>query len=203
MGKRMRQLLTLAIVVGIVVCAVGVVFYGRGFGARAEPSALEAFVARTVRRVATPRSAYDAVNPIALTPDILADARAHFADHCAICHANDGSGKTDIGRNLYPKAPDMRDTDTQSLTDGELFYIITNGIRLTGMPAWGSGDDEDDHDSWALVHFIRHLPDIADDELEAMGDLNPVSRSELAEAELEARFLQGEPEAQHDHHHHE
>ena len=105
--------------------------------------------------------------------------------------------------SLYPKAPDMREAKTQSLTDGELFYIITNGIRLTGMPAWGSGDADDDRGSWALVHFIRHLPSITGDELEQMRRLNPVSRSQLAEAELERAFLEGAPPAKdgHDHRH--
>ena len=67
----------------------------------------------------------------------MTDARAHFADHCAICHANDGSGDTPIGRALWPKAPDMRLRETQDLSDGELFWIIENGIRFTGMPALG------------------------------------------------------------------
>jgi len=66
---------------------------------------------------------------------LIAEAKAHFADHCAICHANNGSGNTEIGRNLYPKAPDMRLPQTLNLTDGELYYTIHNGIRLTGMPA--------------------------------------------------------------------
>jgi mono/diheme cytochrome c family protein len=200
----MKYALTSAAVLGLIVCVTIAFFEGSGFSAREEPSALEAFVARTARRVAIPRSAYRAVNPVALTPEILVDGRAHFADHCAMCHANDGSGDTEIGRNLYPKAPDMRDDDTQSLTDGELFYVITNGIRLTGMPAWGSGDPEDDHGSWALVHFIRHLPNITDDELAEMRKLNPVSPGKRAEAEMERDFLEGgAPPSNdgHDHHH--
>src|SRR5467141_1262563 len=58
--------------------------------------------------------------------------------HCATCHGNDGRRQTDIGRNMYPKAPDMRRARTQDLTDCELFSIIKNGIRLTGMSAWGA-----------------------------------------------------------------
>jgi mono/diheme cytochrome c family protein len=172
-----------------------------GFSARAEPSAVEAFVARRLRRLATPRSAREARNPISKTPDILSEARAHFADHCAICHANDGSGKTEIGKNIYPKAPDMREPSTQSLTDGELFYIIHNGIRLTGMPAWGSDDVEKDHDSWKLVHFIRHLPHLTPDELNEMRKMNPKSQHEIEEEEEIRQFLMGAeaevPQAQH------
>ena len=82
----------------------------------------------------------------------------HFADHCASCHGNDGRGKTEIGQNLYPKAPDMWGEETQKLSDGELFYIIKNGVRLTGMPAWGKDTPKDDRQSWHLVAFIRHVP---------------------------------------------
>jgi mono/diheme cytochrome c family protein len=203
MGNRVKQVFTVVIGVGLVACIAIVLFEGSGFSAREEPSAIEAFLARSARRLAIPGSAYKTVSPLAATPAVLADARAHFADHCAICHANDGSGDTEIGRNLYPKAPDMRDADTQSLTDGELFYIITNGIRLTGMPAWGSGNAGDHLGSWGLVHFIRHLPDIMDDELAEMRKLNPVSPGQLAEEELERQFLAGESSAKRgrDHNH--
>jgi mono/diheme cytochrome c family protein len=164
----------------------------RGFSARDQPSAVEEFIARRLRRIATPRSARRAENPVKPSQEVLADARAHFADHCAACHANDGSGQTEIGQNLYPKAPDMRLAETQSLSDGELFYIIHNGIRFTGMPAWGSGKAEEDEDSWKLVHFIRRLPQMQKDELEQMKKLNPVSRHDLEEEEEKRKFLQGE-----------
>ncbi len=163
----------------------------RGFSARDQPSAAEALVARRLRHLAVPRGAREAKNPIPATPEVLAAARAHFADHCAICHGNDGSGKTEIGEGLYPKAPDMRQPETQSLSDGELFYIIHNGIRFTGMPAWGEEPAEKDEASWKLVHFIRHLPSIGKEELEEMEKLNPRSRHEIEE-ELEIeKFLRG------------
>jgi mono/diheme cytochrome c family protein len=163
-----------------------------GSSAREQPAAIEAFVARRLRRLAIPHNARRATNPVSATPDILAAARAHFADHCAICHANDGSGKTEIGKGLYPKAPDMRERDTQSLSDGELFYIIHNGIRFTGMPAWGDGDPAEDRDSWKLVHFIRHLPRLTEEELAEMKRWNPRGRQEAAEEEEIEKFLQGE-----------
>jgi mono/diheme cytochrome c family protein len=68
-----------------------------------------------------------------------------------LCHGNDGKGRTLIGQNLYPKTTDLSLPQTQQLGDGELFYIITNGIRLTGMPAWGTGTPEDDEATWGLV----------------------------------------------------
>lgn len=173
-----------------------------GFSARDEPTAIEAFVARRMRLLAIPRAAREMQNPIiSVSTQLLAEARAHFADHCASCHANDGSGDTEIGRNLYPKPPDMRKEETQSLSDGELFYIIHNGIRLTGMPAWGGDDPAQDEDSWKLVHFIRHLPQITADEIADMKKMNPKSPHEMEEEEEVQKFLRGEESAPSPHHH--
>ncbi len=82
---------------------------------------------------------------------------ADFTDRCVVCHGNDGSGQTQVGRNLYPKPPDLRAPQTQNLTDGQIRYIIKNGVRLTGMPAWSHPHEEQDNDSWKLVLFIRDL----------------------------------------------
>lgn len=112
---------------------------GRGLSTRVAPSPVETYIARAMRGLATPSAARNRPNPIEATPEVMEEALAHFADHCASCHANDGSGATELGRNLYPPAPDMRADATQSLTDGELFSLIENGVRLTGMPAWGHG----------------------------------------------------------------
>lgn len=178
-------------------------FVQHGFSALDQPTAVEAFIARRLRHLAVPRSARQAQNPVPATPEVLAEARAHFADHCALCHANDGSGRTEMGKHLYPKAPDMRQDGTQSLSDGELFYIIHNGVRLTGMPAWGNSTPEEDQDSWKLVHFIRHLPQISPEELAEMEKLNPKSPQKIKEEEEEERFLQGEdiPSTSSPHHH--
>ena len=137
-----------------------------------------------------PAGARGMKNPAPLTPELMQEARRHFADHCSICHANDGSGNTEIGRNLYPKAPDMRQARTQSLSDGEIYFIIHNGIRLTGMPAWGPTSGPD-NDSWALVHFIRRLPNLSPDELKDMEQFNPQSPMESHEQKEEEDFLNG------------
>ena len=143
-------------------------------------------------------------NPLEPTMLAIAEGRDHFADHCATCHGNDGTGQTYINTGLYPPAPDMRQAATQQLTDGELFYIIQNGIRLTGMPAWGDGSEHDAEDSWKLVHFIRHLPQLTLEEKKAMEKMNPKSPDELREEQEEERFLRGEDshETVPEHHHH-
>jgi len=145
---------------------------------------------------------WNRANPITNTFDVMVEARAHWADHCANCHANDGSGDTEMGRHLYPPAPDMRLPETQNLTDGELFYIIQNGVRLTGMPAWGSGAAHDEEASWKLVHFIRHLPQLSFQEKKEMESLNPKTPDELKEEQEEENFLKGEDDPHAAHHHH-
>src|ERR1044071_549329 len=119
MTRRSKIALTLVLVVVLGgAIAVGSLLL-HGVSARDQPTALEAFVARRLRHLAVPRSARQAQNPVQVTPEVLAEARAHFADHCALCHGNDGSGQTEMGQHLYPKAPDMRQDATQSLSDGD------------------------------------------------------------------------------------
>lgn len=203
-----RKILRAGIVIAIALLlssfGLGWVIVSRGFSARDEPSFVEAFVARRVRRLGTPRGARELKNPVPESPKALSEAMAHFADHCAICHGNNGDGRTLIGRGLYPKPPDMRKADTQDLSDGELYYIIENGIRLTAMPAFGESDQVDDNETWTLVRFIRHLPSMTDDEVAQMKEMNPKTRDELKKEEELRRFLSGEadaPSVREDHNH--
>ena len=185
---RRNRLAWLLLVAAVMLVVAGVIAaVRRGFSARDRPSKLESYVARTVRKMAVPSKARLEKNPFAAMPEVMAEARAHFADHCAICHANNGNGNTEIGQNLYPKAPDMRLPQTQSLTDGELYYTIHNGIRLTGMPAWGTEGKDDD--SWKLVLFIRHLPQLTPEEEREMEALNPKGPGEKQEELDEEQFL--------------
>jgi mono/diheme cytochrome c family protein len=162
-------------------------------GARQTPSTIEAALAKRFRALSLPSGASKAGNPFANSPQLLAEASRHFADHCASCHGNDGIGNTEIGRNLYPRAPDMRLPSTQQLSDGELYYIIHNGVRWTGMPAWG--DPGDDPDSWKLVLFIRHLPSLTPGELQDMERFSPKSAAERSEEKQEEDFLNHAPDA--------
>ncbi len=197
---KLGLLLLLAMFLGALVYGVRVI--RRGFSARNEPSALETAIARTVRNLSIPRMDKEEQNPWidSATPAVMADARAHWADHCATCHANDGSGKTEMGQGLYPKPPDMRLPATQKLTDGELYYIIRNGVRLTGMPAWGEPDMEQDDESWQLVLFIRHLPKMTPQEAKEMEKLNPKSPIEDLEIEPSGEIKLPGQEPEHNRH---
>ena len=161
-----------------------------GFSARSEPSFVETIAAQQARAMAMPSSAKDRPNPVAKSTEAIQEAMAHWADHCAVCHANDGSGQVDMGRQMYPHAPDMRKARTQELTDGELFYIIENGIRLSGMPAWGASE-HGEKESWKLVHFIRHLPDLSAAETAQMEAMNPKGPEDKEHDQLEQQFLNG------------
>lgn len=193
----------LVLLVAIVLAALLAVWLRlqNGFSARSEPSAIEEFVARSLRSLSMPTGMRSMKNPVAETEENLAEAMAHFADHCAFCHANDGSGQTPIGQGLYPRPPDMRQSGTQSRSDGELFHTIHNGIRLTGMPAFGDGNMAEDTDSWKLVHFIRRLPRLTPAQLEEMKKMNPKSQTQLDEEKEMQEFLQGEEKEKPGHKH--
>jgi mono/diheme cytochrome c family protein len=198
-------LLALLLIVGGIFAA-GAYLVSRGFSAREEPSMAEAFVARRLRHLGVPNRVRELANPVVASPEVTSRAMAHFADHCASCHGNDGRGETLLGRGLYPKPPDMTRSGTQQLRDGELYYIIENGVRLTGMPGFGEEAGNDQNvESWELVHFIRHLPTITDEELAAMKKMNPKSPMELEREERMRKFLQGDDsqslENAHEHHH--
>lgn len=165
-----------------------------GFSARDNPSWIEAFAAGIAKSLAVPAT-YRMKNPYASTTENLREGQEHFADHCAICHANDGSGDTLFGRGLYPKPPDMRTAETQNKADGVLYYTIENGVRLSGMPAFGPASGKDigtsDAETWKLVLFIRHLPQITSEELEEMKKFNPKTEGDRAEEQQEEEFLNG------------
>ena len=192
MSRRLRIAGLALAIVALTSAALLFSFLRYGLSAHDEPSRMEAVAARTLRHWSAPSELRDVDNPLPFTPHVLAEARAHWADHCAVCHGNDGKGKTPIGEHLYPRAPDMTLRETQRLSDGELFAIIENGIRLTGMPGWGDGTAASGYGSWSLVHLIRRLPQITLEELDEMEKLNPKTPEEWAEQQAEEDFLRGE-----------
>lgn len=188
---RVAGLIAAGVLLAVALIAVAGVIYLRssGLSTRGTPPALEVSLARAARGLAIPAAARSRRNPVPFSAEALSDGMHHFADHCAACHANDGSGGTQMGRGFYPKAPDMRLPATQEQSDGELFYVIEHGIRFTGMPAWGTGTADGEASSWRLVHFLRHLPRLTPAELEAMTARNPRSPEEIRFEMEEQRFL--------------
>jgi mono/diheme cytochrome c family protein len=198
--KNLCIALALALVAAIGILIGGVLLALRGgISAKVEPTGIEATIARRMKRLGIPSSYRQLHDPVPASPQTLAAGRAHFADHCAICHANDGSSQTEMGRNLYPRTPDLRLAQTQQLTDGELFYIVENGIRFTGMPGWGDGSEEDQRASWHLVSFIRHLPQLSQEEKLQMERMNPKSPEEWRQMQEDEEFLEGKESSREGH----
>jgi len=82
----------------------------------------------------------------------------HFAAHCAVCHGAPGVPRGDIARGLYPPPPDLAKT-APLYSSAELFWIVKNGIKMTGMPAWS---DHSDEELWATVAFVKKLPGMSE-----------------------------------------
>jgi mono/diheme cytochrome c family protein len=156
----MRFLRDALITLVVLILIVGVVVYASvargGLSAEDEPGLVERSIARRLVRLSIPADAKRQTNPHASDASAWREAADHFADHCAVCHGEDGRGETEIGENMYPKVPDLADASIQGMTDGDLFYVIQNGVRWTGMPGWKNEHDADE--TWKLVSFVRHVP---------------------------------------------
>jgi mono/diheme cytochrome c family protein len=156
--KRWNVVLLVLLTITIIAFVYGIRVIRHGFSAADKPTAVETVMARTVRNLGIPNTARKSKNPWTTTPEVLQEAQENFTQHCANCHGKDGNGQSEIGQNLYPKAPDLRLPATQNLKDGEIHYIIRNGVRLTGMPAWKDPHlSQDDNTAWKLVLFIRSI----------------------------------------------
>jgi mono/diheme cytochrome c family protein len=179
MRALLRVVITL-IVAAVVAAVVGFAYItSTGLRGHGEPGAVETRIARAVRGLAVPRTIRSLKNPLAASAENVQAGLEHYGHYCSMCHASDGSG-TDapLGRGLYPKPPDMRSATTQDLTDGDLFYIIVNGVRFTGMPAFGTGDEDPASESaklaWQLVHFVRRLAHASEADIDQVKALNPL-----------------------------
>jgi mono/diheme cytochrome c family protein len=189
--RKRTHLLSITVACVAAAAALGWVTIRRGFSARDNPSAIETLIATTARQLAVPSQYRQLRNPLSSSSDLHAGME-HFADHCAACHTNDGGGDTLFAKGLYPKPPDMRQKETQNKSDGELYYTIENGIRLSGMPAFGEEHAKaGDMETWNLVLFIRHLPNQTAEELQQMEQLNPKTEKERQEEDEEQDFLRG------------
>jgi mono/diheme cytochrome c family protein len=143
------------LICGLVIAAVGITQFP--LSALPEPRRWETALATRAKHYLVHRSSGEGIPP---TP---ADSQAStkegerlFGTECGACHGNSGHNPTDAGRWMYPRAADLTSRDAQSYSDRELFWIIKNGIRLSGMPAFGKV--EPDEHIWDLVFYVRALP---------------------------------------------
>jgi mono/diheme cytochrome c family protein len=164
----MRDAVVTILALIVVLLAVGVLaLRNGGLSADAQPGPFERAVAARALRLSIPNAAERQQNPFAADAQAWKSAADHFEDHCAVCHGADGHGKTEMGERMYPPVPDLSNADVQARSDGALFYIIQNGVRWTGMPAWKG--EHTPEESWRLVSFIRKVPSLTTQDLESAG----------------------------------
>jgi mono/diheme cytochrome c family protein len=120
--------------------------------ARPSPPAIEVEVATWLLLHSVPPEAAARANPLQPDEANIAAGASSFQQRCAVCHGFDGSGRTTIGEHVYPRAPSLRQA-LPTLTDGQIFTYINDGIRNTAMPAW----DLPENEIWQIVAFLRHL----------------------------------------------
>jgi predicted CXXCH cytochrome family protein len=156
LAMKYRLLRAFAVVMAVLLILAGAfyVFLLPGFSiADRTPPRIEVSIATWLLRHSVPLSDRQKINPLAKDAASVSAGQDLYVQKCEICHAYDGGGRTEIGGNLYPRPPSLRDL-VPSLSDGELFYHIHNGIRNTAMPAWNFPDRQ----VWQLVSYLRHLP---------------------------------------------
>jgi mono/diheme cytochrome c family protein len=100
-----------------------------------------------------------ATNPFANNPEVLSVGLAHYKENCLACHAASGVERSEFSRGLNPPAPRLTAPSIQAASDGELFWVVSNGIQSTGMPAFSPTHDKDE--IWKIVAFVRHLPQLS------------------------------------------
>ena len=115
-----------------------------------------------VSRASIRRHAPRATNPFTDDGAAAAEGLVGFRESCMTCHGAGKIAPSEFAAGLNPGAPSLGSREIQSMSDGELFWVISNGIRATGMPAFSGSKDE--KDVWRLVAFVRHLPRLTEGE---------------------------------------
>lgn len=98
-------------------------------------------------------------NPLAFTPSTIADGKEAFSHYCVACHGMDAQNTgVPFADHLSPPVPSLASKEVQDYTDGQLKWVIDNGIAPSGMP--GAKDILSDEEQWSIVVFLRHLPPV-------------------------------------------
>jgi cytochrome c len=157
MIQRLANIWAVVALVGVIaVVTGGLVLWSHGFDSRAEPSSLEESFAMKLHDSSIPERYEKMKNPLATQVDLI-EAGGHYEEHCAACHGDNGKGEPKFEGLMYPRPSNLLSDDTQEMTDGELYFVIKEGIRWSGMPAFGKPGDNDEH-AWKIVAYVRHLP---------------------------------------------
>lgn len=147
--------LTVVVLVAAAAVFAYVFVFRDGLAANRPPTRIETVLARNIVRLSVPATHRSSQNPLVGDDDAWRDGSGRYTPECASCHGPDGHGAV-LGEAMYPPVPNLAGDDIQRLSDGALFAIIRNGIRWTGMPAFGGHQTPDA--TWSLVAYVRHLP---------------------------------------------
>jgi mono/diheme cytochrome c family protein len=143
----------------IVLAAVLIVIEGMRFNFTAlpKPGPLETRFASRAKLFFIGRASREGIPPPPRDKQAsIETGNTQYGSDCAVCHATDGHAQGTPGQWMYPRASDLTSKRVQSYSDRELFWIIQNGIRYTGMPAFGKVETQDH--IWDLVNYVRTLP---------------------------------------------
>lgn len=152
----MRRLSVIALPVLLLLAVAGVGLSQFRLTALEEPGSTEIYLATRAKRFFVARDSRTGVPPEpARTAASVTEGGKLYGVECSMCHGLDGKTPTDAGRWMYPRAADLASSAVQQYSDRELFWIVKNGIRLSGMPAFGKV--ESDEHVWQLVHYVRTL----------------------------------------------
>lgn len=163
----MRRALFL-ILIGALIAALMMIFLilpSINWSATRKPGQIESRMADYITSNWVRRHAAKQTNPFRPTPENLRAGQGDFEEHCSTCHGLDGSGENRFEADFYPPVVKLTD-DAQKWSDGELYFIIANGISMTGMP--GFGKSHDPKEIWGMVLWVRHLAQLSPPEKEAL-----------------------------------
>lgn len=122
------------------------------------PGKLERQMANLSMDAAVDRRAPKGPNPVPLTDDVLIDAAKEYEEHCSMCHGSQNSKAMNFGPKLSPRAPNLIRHPMDD-PDGNIYWIIQNGIRMSGMPAWSG--HLSDNTTWGIVHLLKNVDKVS------------------------------------------
>jgi len=144
--------------------------------AHEKPSTVETTLANAAKDIVIPLKAESLKNPLPDNPQVTSQGQQLYLESCAVCHGSDGHGQTTLGQGMYPPAMDLTSPHVQHWDDAEMFWIIQNGVRLTGMASWKGAVSP--NDTWKLVIFIHHLPELDSAEAKSARKVEPLAKTQ-------------------------
>lgn len=122
------------------------------------PGKMEQHMANMSLDAAVDKRAPQGPNPVPLNDDVLIDAAKEYEEHCAMCHGSQNPHAMEFGDKLSPRAPNLLRRGDRD-PDGNIYWIIANGIRMTGMPSWKEHLSSDE--IWSIVHLLKNVKNVS------------------------------------------